>query len=492
MEARPEDVFRSLRGLASGAYPALVTAAACALLVLLLWPNSRRTYLAESLAVASEGAQSPTMTADAVQWLQSEAVLQAAVANLRREQPRALAAVQAESPGGDTIGAIRGRLQTARVSGPDELPRLAISAEAASRRSALALAEELARQLRDHYAVQRAQDRLTDFRTRERIARDELNEARAARQRMEIQLEGLRHAQLTSAVAATDEREPSPPSAASIEPASHLQKTLDAMKLERVRLLEVYLPAHPQVQTLSAQISRLEETLRESSGRNADGWEETSAEETQTGGSRILLEWRRNRHSDLALTGGQESMPSQDRAGQLAEAIRQAQIDLLSATQRAQAAEQAWQQLEQERGEHERRGGVHWAIEPAKIVGQSGAAESRTQLAVALFAAMIGAGGAVGLARMAAKDRLLGTIADLRASVELPVLGSLASEDNETAAPRTRGSLRALRFITRGSEAVLLTFVVTLLAAAALDRGVLTDLACDPLATLGELVQRLI
>jgi hypothetical protein len=39
---------------------------------------------------------------------------------------------------------------------------------------------------------------------------------------------------------------------------------------------------------------------------------------------------------------------------------------------------------------------------------------------------------------------------------------------------------------------VLTTFVLTLLAAIALDRGVLADLTHDPLATLGELVQRLI
>jgi hypothetical protein len=265
------------------------------------------------------------------------------------------------------------------------------------------------------------------------------------------------------------------------------------MKFERDRLLEVYLPAHPQVQTLSAQISRLEESLRGYAERETGGWETSSAEGTRPTNGKVLLEWRRKDRSDLALASGQESMQLQDRGSELAHAIRKTQLDLLAATQRRQDAEQCWQKLQQDRQDSECRSGVAWLVEPARIAGMGGMAEARSQLAAALIAATMGAVAVARLAHLAARNRTLTTVADLRTSVALPVLGSLASGDDEPDATPAQNQTEAiLNFITRGSEVVLLTFAVTLLAAAALDRGVLADLAHDPLPTLGELVERLI
>jgi hypothetical protein len=65
--------------------------------------------------------------------------------------------------------------------------------------------------------------------------------------------------------------------------------------------------------------------------------------------------------------------------------------------------------------------------------------------------------------------------------------------ESEPAAAETPSQAQAaVHLTTRCAEVVLTTFVLTLLAAIALDRGVLADLTHDPLATLGELVQRLI
>lgn len=497
MEARLEQVSRSLGAWLRAAYPTLVTALASGLLVLLLWPQSPRIYLAEATASASV-LQPPGDTADdAIRWLHSDEVLRAAIANLRATQPQNLAAFTAGSSASDPIAAVRDRLQLVCLASPDEMPRVAIGCQASRKRAALALVTELGQQLADHYAQQRKRGRLANLEDRERQVQEELQAAAAARERLEVELQGLRHAQLTSAVASAQIVHPAPLTAQVSSPdhrRSELTRSLESLKLERDRLLEVYLPAHPQIQTLSAQISRLEETLRRyiPEPEEADSTEPPQRE--VRAGSKVLLQWRRDPGAHETLASGQESLAAADpRSGELMAAIRATQLDLLAATQRRAQAEQTRRALDGERQQIEAEGDLAWSVQPAHIVSTEGGSQARQQLAAGLIAASLGGLSAVWLGRRVAQDRPLATAAEVRSRFALPVLGTVASADDEStlsAGPTPWES--ALHFIRRSSEVVLLTFVLTLLAAAALDRSLLGEMVQDPLETLGELMQRLL
>lgn len=491
MMVRLEDVFRSVRTLLRGAYPGLVTALAAALLVLLLWPQPQRTFVAEAIAAASSAGEGPA-AADVLAWLKSDEVLRAAVINLRSSQPREMAEFLSAAATSDPAAAIRERLALVPLASPDELPRVAIGCQAPRRRAALVIADELARQLAEHHPAQAKRSSLASLAKRERQASAELKEAQGSQERLTVELQGLRHAHLASAVASA----PAAPAAttpaapATDRPSTELSRTLDALKLERDRLLEIYLPAHPQIQSLSAQISRLEESLRRSSPKpELRGAAHQPANES-LGDKTVLLEWRRGGQSQDVPASGQKPLPTSDSHTELTAAIQQTQLDLLAATHRRQQAEQAWQSLTEERQKIESTGDVAWQIQPAQIASTGGENPARHQLATALIAATIGG---LGIGWLAARDQRLTTAAELRSSVALPVLATLNSGDSEPLAEASPSpAQRAVQLATRCAEVVLATFVVTLLAAIALDRGLIADLTHDPLATLGELVQQLV
>lgn len=478
---RLEDVFRPGRYLLRGGYPTLVTAVACALVVLLLWPQSPRIYTAESIAAASAPGETLVAANDVIAWLKSDEVLRTAIANLRSSQAKGLSAILTPSAT-DPITALRERLHLVRLDSPDEMPRLAIGCDAPGRRAALAVASELARQLAEHHAAQMRRDRLAQFASREQQVAGELKDARSAEERLQVELQGLRHAQLTSAVTAAAPTTPAvtPAAAAADRRATDLVRTLESLKLERDRLAEIYLPAHPQIQSLSAQISRLEEACQRA-----------SPEPELEDGGKTLLQWRRDDKS--------EESPASDRTpvnepahqqGQVTAALQQSQLDLLTATHRRQQAEQDWQAIETERKQIESASDVTWQVQPALITSTSGGPLARQQLAAAAIAAALGG---LGVAWFASRDQRMTTAADVRASVGLPLLATLSSGDNDAVPAELPAKGQALvQLATRCSEAVLVTFVLTLVAAVLLDRGLLADLRHDPLATLGELVQRLI
>lgn len=478
---RLEDVFRPGRYLLRSGYPTLVTALACGLLVLLLWPHSPRIYTAESIAAASASGETLVAADDAIDWLKSDEVLRAAVANLRSSQAKGQSAILTPSAS-DPITALRERLHLVRLDSPDEMPRLAIGCDAPGRRAAIAVAGELARQLTEHHAAHSRRDQLAQFASREQQAAGELKDARSAEERLQVELQGLRHAQLTSAVTATAPTTPpvTPAVAAADRQATDLAQTLESLKLERDRLAEIYLPAHPQIQSLLAQIARLEEARKR------------AAPEPEPGdGGKTLLQWRRDDKSGESPASDRAPVhEADDQRGQVAAALQQTQLDLLTATHRRQQAEKAWQALETGRKQIEAASDITWNAQPALITSVSGGPLARQQLAAAAIAAALGG---LGVAWLASRDQRLTTAADVRASVGLPLLGTLSGGDNEPLPAETPAQSQAVvQLATRCAEAVLVTFVLTLAAAVLLDRGLLADLSHDPLATLGELVHRLI
>ncbi|HUE74286.1 MAG TPA: hypothetical protein VMP01_25620 [Pirellulaceae bacterium] len=490
MMVRLENVIRSTRTLLRGAYPGLVTALAAALLVLLLWPQPERTFVAEAIAAASTAGENPS-AADVHAWLKSDEVLRATVTNLRSSQPREVAEFLSAAATSDPIAAIRERVVLVSLASPDELPRVSIGCQAPRRRAALAVADELARQLAEHHPAQSKRAKLASLAEREQQASAELKEAQGSQERLTVELQGLRHAHLASAVASAPAAPAATPAApATDRPSTELSRTLESLKLERDRLLEIYLPAHPQIQSLSAQISRLEESLRRSAPKpELHGAAHHPANES-LGDKTVLLEWRRGGQSQDVPASGQKPLPTTDSRTELTAAIQQTQLDLLAATHRRQQAEQAWQSLNEQRQKIESAGDFAWQIQPAQIVTTGGENPARNQLATALIAATIGG---LGIGWLAARDTRLTTAAELRSSVALPVLATLSSGDSEPLAEATPSpAQRAVQMATRCAEVVLATFVLTLLAAIALDRGLMGDLTYDPLATLGELVQRLV
>ena len=498
MMGRLEYVLRYGRELLRGGYSPLASAVACGLLVLLLWPQSPRTYRAEATATASSQLEAPLTAGEAISWLKSDEVLRAAITNLRTNRPHTLGAVLGDTLAGDPIDTLRQRLELVPLASPDEMPRLSIGCRAARPRAALAVADELARQLAEHYGAQRRHDLRTGLEEKERQVKQELSEAQSAQERLEIQLEGLRHAQLTSKLAAS-----APPTAAAPPPTAapaeqrptELKRTLDSLKVERDRLLEVYLPAHPQVQALVAQISHLEDSLRKTA---PEGEDDAAANpprgEKPSGGSQTLLEWRRDQDTSAAAPSGPEAAPAGAALeSELTAVIQKAQLDLLSATQRRQEAERKAQSLTAGHSEVEAAGSLAWSIQPAQLVGTGSAPQDRQQLAAALVASVGGGLAVAWLTRLAARDRPLATAAELGMAVSVPVLGTLASGDEEAIpSPPTTPAQWGVNLVTRCAEVVLLTFVLTLLAAVALDRGLLSDLMHDPLAALGELIRRIL
>jgi hypothetical protein len=498
MMGRLENVFRQRGQLLRGAYSSLATAIACGLLVLLLWPQSPRSYRAEATATAQERLDSTGRPDEAIAWLKSDEVLRAAITNLRTNQPHTLGAELGDPLAGDPVELMRQRLQVLPLASPDEMPRLSIGCRASRPRAALAIADELARQLVEHYGTQQRHDLKSRFEEKEQKAKAELSESRLAQERLEIQLEGLRHAQLTSAVAASAAQAAAdrPPDAKTPEDgAAKLKQTLDSLKVERDRLLEVYLPAHPQVQSLIAQISHLEDSMRRSAPEGEEGTANPPPEETGSDGAQTILKWQRGQEASAAPPSKQD--PARATAGklegELAAAIQKAQLDLLAATQRRREAEEKLQSLSVERTEMETAEGLAWSIQPARIVEFGGSSQGRPQLAAALLASLGGSLAAAWLMRMAARDRPLATAADVGLAISVPLLGVFASNDEEAIPPLapTRGQW-GLNLVTRCAEAVVLTFVLTLLAAAALDRGLLAELMLDPLAALGDLLRRLV
>jgi hypothetical protein len=498
MMGRLENVFRHGRQVLRGGYAALVTASACGLLVLLLWPQSPRTYQAEASATASSQLETAAKPGEAISWLKSDEVLRAAITNLQTNQPHTLGNVLGDSLSGDPIDTLRQRLQVVPLASPDEMPRLAIGCRASRPRAALAIADELARQLAEHFGAQRRHDLRARFEEKERQVQQELSEAQSAQERLEVQLEGLRHAQLTSALAASAAQTAAaapPPTAAPAENGPmELKRTLDSLKVERDRLLEVYLPAHPQIQSLIAQISHLEDSMRRSAPEGEDGGENPPRSEKRSGGSQPILEWHRGQDSSAATPGKQDVASSAAKLdSELTAAIQKAQLDLLAATQRRKEAEQKSQALADERTEMAAAGGLAWSIQPARIVETRGGSQGRQQLAAALIAAVGGGLGVAWLTRLAARDRPLETAAELGMSISVPVLGTLACSDEETSqAPATTQAQWGVNLATRCAEVVVLTFVLTLLAAVAMDRGLLSDLMLDPLAALSDLLRRLV
>ena len=486
MKLRLEDAIRSGRLALRSAYPAAVTALAAALLVLLLWPRQERMFVAEAMVSAQSAGEFPPL-AEAEAWLLSDEVLRAAIASVRSSHPRELADSLPVSAGEPSLTLLREAVELVPLASPDETPRLVIGCRWPQRRAALAIADGLARQLAEHHPAHVRRSRLLSQEERERTAKAELEAAQRAQERLEVELQGLRHAHLASAVAAA----PTPPTAARTEPtppASELARTLESLRLERDRLLEIYLPAHPQIQTLSAQISRLEESLRRSTTKSdlhgaAQPVANSSAART------VLLEWRREGHASAAPASGAEVLtPSADARTELAAAIRQTQLDLLAATQRRQEAEHAWQVLAGERKRIDADSELLWQIEPGRILSSGGS--SRSQLASALVAAAVGG---VGIGWLATRRQQLATAAEVRTALGMPVIATLSSGRNDPAPGDSPDRSQAVvQWTTRCAEVVLATFVLTLLAAIALDRGLVADLAHDPLATLGELVERLI
>ena len=488
MTVPSQDVFRSGRLLLRGAYPALVSALAAGVLVLLLWPQRERSFLAEAVASGTGGDAPPAE--EVLAWLKSDEVLRGAVTNLRNSQPRELAAL-VELGQDDPAVALRPQLSLVSLASPDERLRLAIGCQAPRRAVALAIADELARQLADHHPAHIRRKTLANLEDRQRRAGAELQAAQSAEERLAVELQGLRHAQLASAVAAasaTASIAPADPAAA--DSASELARTLGALKLERDRLLEIYLPAHPQIQTLSAQISRLEESLRRSAARP-----DLHGAVAPRGGEHhpintVLLEWRRESEGSATPASGEKALPpAADSRAELAATISQTQLDLLAATHRRQESEHAWQKLADERKQIESAGEIHWQTEPARVSAAGGGGSPRHPLAAALVAATIGG---LGIGWLAAHNQRLTTSAEVATALAVPVIATLGGGECDLPGIPPSRSQTAVQWTTRFAEVVLATFVLTLLAAIALDRGLVTDLVHDPLATLGELMQRLI
>ena len=485
MDVRGNTDLRPRGNLLRRGYPVVVTAAACMLLVLLAWPAAPGNYLAEATAVVT-GPHPPNCSGDDVlAWLRADEVLEAALANLRHRE-----AASADLP--PTPEALRQRLHLARLDSPDEMPRLAIGSEGSSRGAAQAMADELASQVVEHYGEQRRHQRSADVAQRQQVAISELRKAEADEERLKVQLEGLRHAQLTSALTANST--PAPPAASSaapppteVEPTpSDVARQLAMLKTERERLLEVFLPAHPQIQALSAQISRLEESLKQYEPEPED----LPGPSSRLQGRKVLLQWRRGDRTH-ALANAEDSAPDHSDPS-LTAAIQQAQIALINATQRRHQAQAAALALEQEGRSRQNEGTITWTVEPAQIVDVVGGSP-RWQLLVALMAAGSGGLAMAWLTRSAERNRVLSSIGDLQATLALPVLGTVPSSAAEPTAPLPASATQsAVRQATRCAEAVLLTFVVTLLAAAAFDRQLLGDLLSDPVATLGGFVRRLL
>ena len=496
MIGRLDDVFRLGQQALRGCYPPLATAVACGLLVLLLWPQPPRTYQAEATAAARTQLDPPPAASDAISWLKSDEVLRAAITNLRTNQPRTLGGVLGDASSGDPVDALRKELQVVPLASPDELPRLAIGCRASRPRAALAIADELSRQLAEHFGAQQRHDRRARFEEKERQIKHELGEAQSAQERLEIQLENLRHAQLTAALAAqAPQQSDSQPAAAPNNPLSELQKTLNSLKVERDRLLEVYLPAHPQIRSLIAQITHLEDSLRKPSPEGEEGGAvDPPQSDKQSGDKQTLLKWQRGQDSTAAPAAAKEAPPAAGTlAGELTAAIQKAQLDLLAATQRRQEAEQKSQALAAERSELEAAGNLGWTIQAARITESGGNTQSRPQLAAAFLASVGGGLGVAWLVRLAARDRPLTTAAELGMAISVPILGTLTCSNDESVQPQAPTQAQwGVNLITRCAEVVLLTFVLTLLAAAALDRGLLSDLMLDPLAALGDLLRRLV
>jgi hypothetical protein len=467
-------------GLASRIYAALTASASSFLLVLLLWPRPARTYVAESISVATSPGGPAASPAQIERWLLSDEVLRAAAINLRAVHPQHLAAL-CEAQTQDPVEALRSRVRVISLASPDESLRLAVVCRAGQRRAALSVASELSQQLVEYFPAQQKQLLEQAREERQRRLYEELRAALAAEQRLQVRLQGLRDLWLGSAALTALQSQAAPPSpapAAESARAAELRRALGILAAERDRLLELFLPAHPQVQALEAQIRRLQDAL----DRQAPSDE---APATASGGQRhVLYEWGR---SAAEAKGGAAPSGLHEVLGELTET----QNELLKATHVRHQAEAAHQASLMQSSVD--RGDMTWAASPARITEVSGDEQAHLRVASAVLAAAIGAVIAIWLGDLAQRDRPLLTSAELRASTALPVLATIAADGGEQApAVSPSAAATCIRWLSRGSHIVLWTFAVTLSISVALDPGLAGDLAQEPLAAVGDLLWRIL
>jgi hypothetical protein len=313
----------------------------------------------------------------------------------------------------------------------------------------------------------------------------EFQAARDAEDALRIRSEELRSRQISELAQARTEPGPRAPQTPSIDDLpdprqQELRRRLAELRLELSRLLAGFTDEHPQVISLRAQISHLENELGSASRLDAG---------PELGPSARFLPGR-DRASTTQLVSTSSLVPLGPQIDLAAE-LEQVAAELAAATRTRQWAER---QLQQAALRNQSRDVLlTWSAAPARVVGRSGGTPKLLTLAAACLVALLGGGLMFHTAGRVLSQPLIDSAEQLAAIVPLPVVGQtpLAARPS-TAHLARKFAPYAVRSTTLAAEMLIVGLAVACLVAILADPSLATQVGADPFGTLSEIVGRMV
>lgn len=479
-------------------HPPAIFGFACFLLSLLWGESAPPVYRAE-VVIVGESAELDGVSREIEAWLKSDEVLRAALINTRWPE---LVQGNSAPDQGRSVAELRERLSVAALCQPDEAPRLAITCTALRSSVALSLANELALQLAEHYEPQRREL----ARRREEERRDQvqgrLSSARHAEEHQREELERLRHAQLATAMAGARGGMGTHFLSAeeSINPRwLELRKQLDALVAQRVEMLEILQPHHPEIEGIDLRIAKISSSLQKTSRKSSQSEPAPSPKVRSASHRRPILEWRkegapiaRQQYEEEAKAApiSREGLdPVLNMAAQIDEATHQLSV----LTSQRKTAEWELASIEQSLAGLAISPGRSWTPQKAVHVVKLGGSYSRLQLWRSAIFAFVAAGMLALVQWKVFRNKNLATLTDILIALPLPIVGRLELAIPDNVARQTPGTAAtAFRLLARSSEALAGGILLTCLAASWLDPALGAEIFHDPLEILAETARRVL
>ncbi len=483
--------------LVASCYPSVILALATFLFALLCCQTAPPEYQAEAVILHDAG-DLDAPTGDIESWLKSDAVLRATLTNAQWPH-----LTEGAAPAERTrqIAELRERLVITTLHQPDESPRLAIACTAPRGSVALNLSQELARQVAEHFEIQRQE--IGRRQSEEQLAQvhEQLRLARDAEERQRGELERLRHGQLAMTVAGS-RGQGSPPTSGETERLNprwvELKKQLDSLQNQRTEMLEVLQESHPEISGLDLRIAKVSGSLGKTPRQLAVPIEPISQGVTSAAHRKSLVEWRRENPAIAQQQFQQEALPAEStRQGldpflNMAAQIDEADHQLTVLTSQRKGLEWDQAALEQSLDELPAAGESPWRTEPARRIAKIGGGYTAQQLGWGSIASLAVAGVVLLSQWRVLAGKRLASLADVLIHVRLPLTGAveLAAEHDPWSSFRL--GTTPLRLATRCGEALILGIVFTCLSSSWLDPTLATEFGLDPLGAYAETARRIL